>query len=250
VHTFQEIHGDGVNDAERLAHLAILQEQLGYTFRDAALLDRSLTHTSYTHELNAAQEDYERLEFLGDAVLGLIIGAYLYRAYPTASEGQLSILRARIVSESGLAALAYGLDLGRFLRLGRGEEQTGGRHKDSILAAALEAMIGAVYLEGGLLQAQEVFLGCFASTIEENIRSTQESDYKGLLQGQALSAFGCLPAYRVIREEGPAHQKTFHVQLTVNREYRCVGVGRSKKAAEQQAAKQLLEQLLVEPRHA
>jgi dsRNA-specific ribonuclease len=112
-----------VNDAARLAHLAILQEQLGYTFRDAALLDRSLTHTSYTHELTTTQEDYERLEFLGDAVLGLIIAAYLYRAYPTASEGQLSILRARIVSESGLAALAHCLDLGRFLRLGRDSPQ-------------------------------------------------------------------------------------------------------------------------------
>jgi ribonuclease III len=238
-----------VNDAERTAHLALLQEQLGYTFRDQALLERSVTHKSYTNEFAAAPADYERLEFLGDAVLGLIIGAYLYRAYPTASEGQLSILRARIVSESGLAALASCLDLGRFLRLGRGEEQTGGRHKDSILAAALEAVLGAIYLEGGLLQAQTVFLGCFASAIEENVQSTQECDYKGLLQGQALSAFGCLPAYRVIREEGPAHQKTFHVQLTVNREHRCIGVGRSKKAAEQQAAKQLLEQLLVEPRH-
>jgi ribonuclease III len=222
---------------------------LGYTFRVLALLDRSVTHKSYTNELVGAQEDYERLEFLGDAVLGLIIATYLYTTYPTASEGHLSILRARIVSESGLATLAGQLDLGRFLLLGRGEEQTGGRHKDSLLAAALEAVIGAVYLDGGFLQAQEVFLRCFASAIEHTVRSTRDFDYKGLLQEQALQVFGCLPTYRVVREEGPAHQKTFHVQLTVTRAYRCVGVGRSKKAAEQQAAKQLLEQLLEEPRH-
>jgi ribonuclease III len=238
-----------VSEVERTALLALLQERLGYTFRAPALLERSVTHKSYTNELIGAQEDYERLEFLGDAVLGLIIATYLYTTYPTASEGHLSILRARIVSESGLAALAGQLDLGRFLRLGRGEEQTGGRHKDSLLAAALEAVIGAVYLDGGFFQAQEVFLRCFASAIAHIVRSTRDCDYKGLLQEQALQAFGCLPTYRVVREEGPAHQKTFHVQLTVNRGYRCVGVGRSKKAAEQQAAKQLLEQLLGESRH-
>jgi ribonuclease-3 len=227
----------------------LLQERLGYTFHDCALLEQSVTHKSYTNEVAADQEDYERLEFLGDAVLGLIIAAYLYTTFPTASEGQLSILRARIVSESGLAALADQLDLGGFLRLGRGEEQTGGRHKDSILAAALEAIIGAVYVDAGLRQAQDVFLRCFASRLEQSMSSTQECDYKGLLQEQALNAFGCLPTYCVVHEDGPAHQKTFHVQLTVNHKYRCVGVGRSKKAAEQQAAKQLLAQLLEALQH-
>ena len=238
-----------MNTAADTPPLVLLQERLGYTFRNSALLERSVTHKSYTNELAADQEDYERLEFLGDAVLGLIIAAYLYTTFPTASEGQLSILRARIVSESGLAALADQLDLGGFLRLGRGEEQTGGRHKDSILAAALEAVIGAVYVDAGLLQAQDVFLRCFASRLEHSMFSSQECDYKGLLQEQALNAFGCLPTYCVVHEDGPAHQKTFHVQLTVNHKYRCVGVGRSKKAAEQQAAKQLLEQLLEALQH-
>lgn len=238
-----------MSDVERTAHLAVLQERLGYTFCDLTLLDRSLTHKSYTNELAVGEEDYERLEFLGDAVLDLILATYLYTTYPTASEGQLSILRARIVSESGLASLAGCLDLGCFFRLGRGEEQTGGRQKDSLLAAALEAVIGAVYLDGGLLHAQDVFLRCFASAIEHSVHAAHECDYKGLLQEQALNAFGCLPTYRVVREDGPAHQKTFHVQLTVNREYRCVGVGRSKKAAEQHAAKQLLEQFLEELHH-
>jgi ribonuclease-3 len=238
-----------VNDAARTLPLELLEERLGYTFRDAALLQQSVTHKSYANELAVPQEDYERLEFLGDAVLGVVIAAYLYATFPTASEGQLSVLRARVVSESSLAALACQLELGDFLRLGRGEEQTGGRRKNSILAAALEAMIGAIYVEAGLRSAQDVFLRCFGRTIEQSVACAQECDYKGLLQEQALHIFGCLPTYCVVHEDGPAHQKTFHVQLTVNRKYRCVGVGRSKKAAEQRAAKQLLEQLLADPHH-
>jgi ribonuclease III len=234
--------------AERVALLTVLQERLGYVFRDLALLDCALTHTSYTHEAVGKHESYERLEFLGDAVLGLIVSAYLYVTYPTSSEGQLSKLRAHVVSESGLTALARQLELGRFLLLGRGEDQTGGRHKPSLLAAAFEAVIAAVYLDGGLAVVQDVFLRRFASAIEQCLTSMRARDYKGLLQERALNAFGCLPTYRIVCEEGPAHQKTFHVQLTLDRKYRCIGVGRSKKAAEQHAAKQLLEQLQGEIR--
>jgi ribonuclease-3 len=235
--------------AERTTLLAILQERLGYTFRDLDLLDRALMHKSYTHETGRAYESYERLEFLGDAVLGLIISAYLYATYPASSEGKLSKLRARVVSESGLNALAHQLELGRFLLLGRGEDQTGGRHKPSLLAASLEAVIAAVYLDGGLPVVQDVFLRRFAPAIEQRLTSVRARDYKGLLQEWTLSALGCLPTYHVVREEGPAHRKTFHVQLTLNREICCRGVGRSKKAAEQHAAKQLLDQLHVDLRH-
>jgi ribonuclease-3 len=229
--------------AERTTALAVLQERLGYTFRAFDLLNCALTHTSYTHETARASENYERLEFLGDAVLDLIVSAYLYAMYPTANEGQLSKLRARVVSASSLAALAQELDLGRFLLLGRGEEQTGGRHKLSLLAAAFEAVMAAVYLDGGLPVVQEVFLRRFAATLAQHLTSARTRDYKGLLQERALSTFGCLPMYRIVREEGPAHQKMFHAQLTLNREYCCIGVGRSKKAAEQHAAQQLLERL-------
>ena len=228
---------------ERAALLALLQERLGYTFRNLALLDCSLTHKSFSNEMVSGHGDYERLEFLGDTIVGLIISAYLYARYPTASEGQLSAWRARIVSETGLARLAQQLDLGHFLRLGRGEEHTGGRHKHSLLAAAFEAVIAAVYLDGGFLVAQEVLLQRFTPSMTQYLVSPREQDYKGLLQEQALSTFGCLPTYHVVHEEGPAHHKTFHVQLTLQHAYRCVGVGRSKKAAEQHAAKQLLEQL-------
>ena len=230
--------------AERAALLAVFQARLGYTFQNIALLNQALTHRSYAHEVSGSHGDYERLEFLGDAVLGLIVSAYVYTTHATAREGQLSQLRARLVNQGTLATLARQLDLGRFLLLGRGEDQHGGRDKDSLLAAALEAVVAAIYLDGGLLQTQEVLLALLSSlTIEQCTSAMPDGDYKGLLQTQTLSVFGCIPTYQVLREEGPAHQKTFHVQLTLNHEYRCVGIGRSKKAAEQHAAKQLLELL-------
>lgn len=229
--------------AERAALLASLQERLGYTFRDQQLLDCALTHTSYMHETAEASVSYERLEFLGDAVLGLIVSTYLYTTYPACHEGQLSKLRARIVSRSGLAVLARQLELGCFLLLGRGEERTGGRAKPSLLAAAFEAVIGAVYLDGGLALVQDVFLRGFGPTLTQHLERAQTRDYKGLLQERALSAFGRLPSYRVVRELGPPHRRIFHVQLRLAEAYSCVGVGRSKKAAEQHAAKQLLEQI-------
>ena len=226
--------------AERMALLALFQAHLGYAFQNVVLLEQALTHRSYAHEMAGNQADYERLEFLGDAVLGLMISAYLYTADPLAREGQLSQLRAGLVQQQTLASLARQIDLGRFLLLGRGEHQHGGRDKDSLLAAAFEAVVAAVYVDGGLLQTQEVFVHRFMPVIEQCATVRPDRDYKGVLQTQTLSAFGCTPTYQVVREEGPAHQKTFYVQLTLNHEYGCVGIGRSKKAAEQQAAKQLL----------
>jgi len=225
---------------ERLVLLTLFQAHLGYTFQNVALLDQALTHRSYAHEVVGDQADYERLEFLGDAVLGLMVSAYIYTAYPLACEGQLSQLRACLVQQQTLAHLARQLDLGRFLLLGRGEHQHGGREKDSLLAGAFEAVVAAVYLDSGLLKTQEVFVCHFMPVIEQCATVRPDWDYKGTLQTQTLSAFGCTPTYQVLREEGPAHQKTFHVQLTLNHAYRCVGTGRSKRAAEQQAAKQLL----------
>jgi len=223
-----------------MALLALFQAHLGYAFQNVALLEQALTHRSYAHEMAGNQADYERLEFLGDAVLGLMISAYLYTADPLAREGQLSQLRAGLVQQQTLASLARQIDLGRFLLLGRGEHQHGGRDKDSLLAAAFEAVVAAVYVDGGLLRTQEVFVRRFMPVIEQCATVRPDRDYKGVLQTQTLSAFGCTPTYQVVREEGPAHQKTFYVQLTLNHEYGCVGIGRSKKAAEQQAAKQLL----------
>jgi ribonuclease III len=228
---------------EREALLAIFQARLGYMFHNLALLNQALTHRSYVYEVPESDGDYERLEFLGDAVLGLLVSAYVFTTQATAREGQLSQLRARLVNQGTLAALARQLDLGRFLLLGRGEDQHGGRNKDSLLAAALEAVVAAIYLDGGLQHIQEVFWRCFLAAIEQCTSAMPDGDYKGLLQAQTLSMFGCMPTYQVLHEEGPAHQKIFHVQLMLNHEYQCVGIGRSKKVAEQRAAKQLLELL-------
>ncbi|GIX46411.1 MAG: ribonuclease 3 [Candidatus Tectimicrobiota bacterium] len=228
---------------ERLQQLAHFQTRLGYTFRDVALLNSALTHASYAYEVDAGRGHYERLEFLGDAVLDLIVSTYLYTAYPAWSEGQLSKVRARLVSESSLAELARQLELGRFLLLGRGEAQSGGRDKDSLLAAAFEAVFAALYLDGGLETAQRVFWHHFRPTLQQRLHAAKVYDYKGLLQEYALHTFGRLPVYRVVREEGPPHKKTFYVQLTLDEAHTCIGVGRSKKAAEQHAAKQLFERL-------
>lgn len=226
--------------SERAILLAVLQHTLDYIFHQPELLHLALTHRSYTHEATGGPGDYERLEFLGDAVLGLIVSTYLYERYPTYHEGQLSQLRACLVRRETLAALARHLDLGRFLLLGRGEELGGGREKDSLLAAAFEALLAAIHLDGGWAAAQRVFLQCFTSMIEGWESLHLERDYKSLLQQRTLSAFGTIPTYCVVHAEGPAHQKTFYVQITLQDEWRCMGIGRSKKAAEQHAAAQLL----------
>jgi ribonuclease-3 len=228
-----------VINTERAASLAALQEKLGYTFHTPAILNCALTHKSYASEAGIHCH-YERLEFLGDAVLDVIVSTYLYTTYPTCGEGQLTKLRARLVNASSLAELACQIDLGNALLLGRGEERSGGRGKHSLLAAALEAVIAAIYLDGGLAVAQEVFWRCFTPAVTCRLTSAQGRDYKGLLQEYALRVFGCMPTYDVIREEGPAHQKTFYVQLTLHGASGCIGIGQSKKAAEQQAAQQLL----------
>lgn len=243
MHHLQTLCGDGVISTERVACLDILQERLGYDFRNLSLLNRALIHKSYAHETGRPDENYERLEFLGDAVLDLIVSEYLYTLYPASQEGRLSKLRSEIVSESGLTILANHLKLGRFLLLGRGEEQTGGRRKASLLSAAFEAVMASIYLDSALPVVQNVFLRTFSSLIDQRLTSSCSRDYKGLLQAYALGHYRCLPIYHIIREEGPAHQRVFHVQLSLARQFCCVGIGRSKKAAEQRAAKQLLQQL-------
>ncbi len=228
---------------ERTAYLALLQERLGYHFSDISLLNCALTHKSSAYETGSPHKHYERLEFLGDAVLDLMISDYLYTIYPAAQEGRLSKLRAKIVSEAGLAILAQYLDLGHFLILGRGEERTDGRSKSSLLAASFEAVIAAIYLDADLRVVQNVFLSTFGSLLTQRLASSRPQNYKGLLQKHALGRYGCLPIYNIVHEEGPAHQKTFHVQLSLNRQFCSTGIGPSKKAAEQHAAKQTLQEL-------
>jgi ribonuclease-3 len=199
-----------------------------------ALLDRALTHRSFAYE-NGGLPTNERLEFLGDSVLGLVVTDALFRGYPDLPEGQLAKLRAAVVNMRALAAVARDLTLGDYIRLGRGEEGTGGRDKSSILADTLEAVIGAVYIERGLSEASSLVHRLFDPVIARSARLGAGLDWKTSLQELTASAELGVPEYHV-EESGPDHQKLFRATVWVGGHVYGTGVGRSKKEAEQQAA--------------
>ena len=227
-----------------------VQATIGYVFNRPHLLEQALTHKSYVNEVRAkGQGDNERLEFLGDAVLALVISDYLAASFPDSSEGDLSKRKARLVSEASLAKAARRLDLGNLLRLGRGEELTQGREKPSLQADALEALIAAVYLDGGLEAARAFTLRAFAPDLREEQGDEMPllgQDYKTRLQEWCQKQFDVLPQYSIIREAGPDHQKTFEVEVSIQGDVAGVGVGRTKKEAEQMAAKRAFEQIVTE----
>ena len=223
-----------------------LQTALDYRFRDVRLLEDALTHKSYVNEQRpAAGSDNERLEFLGDAVLSLVVSEQLAVLLPRSSEGALSKHKARLVSESMLADVARRLKVGSCLRLGRGEELSRGREKDSLLADAVEAVIAAVHLDGGLESSRRVVAGLLREELAQ-VASQQhrpgENDYKTQVQEWCQRRFESLPSYAVVRESGPDHDKLFEVELSVNGAVVGRGTGRSKKEAEQSAARQALEE--------
>ncbi len=231
-----------------------LEERLAYKFSNRELLERALTHSSAIPELRgtgtgetaaaAHPMDNERLEFLGDAVLELLTSEYLLVTFPEWSEGQLSKSRARIVNASSLEAAARRLRLGEHLRLGRGEEKTGGREKQTLLADAFEAVIAAIYLDSGLGAARQVLQRVlFEQALEERGERIAESDHKSALQ-EFLQGRGQPPAeYRLAGESGPDHQKVFQIEVWINGECMAKGEGSTKKEAEQQAARCALELL-------
>jgi ribonuclease-3 len=211
----------------------VLEGRLGYTL-EPTLLVRALTHRSFAYE-NGGLPTNERLEFLGDSVLGLVVTDTLYRTHPDLPEGQLAKLRAAVVNSRALADVARGLELGRFIRLGRGEEGTGGRDKSSILADTLEAMIGAVYLDQGLDAASELVHRLFDPLIEVSSNLGAGLDWKTSLQELTASVGIGVPEY-VVSEAGPDHEKTFTAFARVGGSDYGSGSGRSKKEAEQKAA--------------
>lgn len=222
------------------------QRAIGYSFRNPDLLCEALTHTSYVNEFKEqGARDNERLEFLGDAVLALLISEQVAAACPDLAEGALSKLRSRLVSESILARVARRIELGRLIRLGRGEERTQGRDKDSILANTLEAVLAAVYLDGGLDAAHQFSRRVFAPELAEvagrEAGGGLSGDYKTQLQEWCQQRYGELPQYVTAKESGPDHRKTFEVQTVVQGRVWGRGVGRSKKEAEQAAAQEALE---------
>jgi ribonuclease-3 len=214
---------------------ARLEELLGYRFVRRELLERALTHRSFANESKSGTGDNEKLEFLGDAVLDLVVGHHLMDAFPALSEGELSVTRAQVVSEAGLSEVAAELGLGEFLRLGKGEERTGGRSKPSLLADAFEAVVAAVFLDSGFEAARDLVERVLAERMQA-IDATGFHDFKTRLQESAQAKLRATPEYRVIGEAGPDHDKTFEVAVHIkNREW-ARAHGKSKKAAEQRAA--------------
>ena len=227
-------------------NLAELESVLGYWFREARLLDQALMHSSRVSERSPDDppDDNEKLEFLGDAVLGLLVSEELVRTFPDWSEGQLSKGRARLVNSQSLCIAASKLGLGNYLRLGRGEEKTGGRMKPALLADAYEAIVAAIYLDSGLDAARgfvqrSLVEGAIAAEAERRGRS----DHKSSLQ-EFLQARGTMPGvYHVVEETGPEHEKTFRVELRIAGEIAADGIGKTKKEAEQSAALTALKKL-------
>jgi ribonuclease III len=221
-----------------------LEQQLKYAFRDQSLLTLALTHPSYLHEDGEGHGgDYQRLEFLGDAVLGLLLAEMLYERYPDWDEGDLSQLRSRLAGQDILADRARMLGIGSFVLLGRGEEQTAGREKDSILADVLEALIAALYRDGGLQAARMLVEGLF-----EELAGAPESlvlgrDSKSELQEYLSSHDSSPPEYRLVDESGPPHDRLFSFQILVDDRLVGVGRGKSKKSAQQAAAAAALDKL-------
>lgn len=221
-----------------------LGKWLGVEWRDKKLLSTALTHSSFTYEnRHAGVENNQRLEFLGDAVLELAISDYLYRNNPDRDEGELTKLRAAIVCESSLARVAGDLKLGHCLSMGKGEERSGGRERPSILADAFEALLGAVYLDQGLDRAAEIAINCLAPIIEDVMEGRLERDYKTELQELVQRSSGETVQYVILREEGPDHDKTFTAGVLHQGRLCGTGTGRSKKDAEQQAAKWALAEI-------
>lgn len=221
--------------------LKTLEERIGYRFRDEALLRQALTHSSFSNEqkINKSR-NYERLEFLGDAVLELVSSEFLYREYPELPEGELTKQRAAMVCEPALAFCARDLELGEFLRLGRGEESTGGRHRDSITSDVMEAVIGAIYLDGGM-DCAKAFIDRFILADLEDRQLFYDS--KSSLQELAQGEFKKEISYELLEESGPEHNKVFRAAVRVGEEVLGEGRGRTKKAAEQEAAYQALLRL-------
>jgi len=224
-----------------------LEQEIGHRFRDATLLTRALTHSSHTHETLGGQDcsDNEQLEFLGDAVLGFLVSARLVEAYPQYPEGKLSKWKAHLVSAAHLVGPARDLQLGKYLQLGRGEELSGGRSKRALLANAVEAVIAALYLDGGI-EAAKRFVDWFI--IGDALEQTEPwddlfEDYKSALQEWLQAAKLPQPRYLVVQERGPQHHKTFTIEVRVGGECSVQAEGPTKKAAAQEAARLALERL-------
>ncbi len=224
-------------DRARLSSLKDFQRLIRYRFRNNNLLNQALTHRSYAYEYPRTKiADNERLEFLGDSILGLTISDYIYRHFPDHQEGDMTQIKSTLVSRTTLAALAQRLGIGKSLLLGRGETRSGGDEQPSNLVGAFEAVIGAIYLDGGFRKACKFIESHFKDELKDALKNGAKKDYKSILQEYSLRAYKLTPRYKVISEAGPEHKKHFEVAVFLGNEIHGVGKGKSKKSAEQDAA--------------
>jgi len=229
-----------------LADLATLQQTLGVSFNDLSLLQQALVHSSYINENPGfAPASNERLEFLGDAVLGLIVAEKLYQDFPQFSEGEMTGLRAALVCQDTLARVAKAIKLGDYLYLGKGEKASGGQHKPVNLARALEAVIAAIFLDQGSATTRDIILKLFNKELQRAAHQGVEVDFKSQLQEFFQARKQQIPAYRVVEATGPDHDKKFTVEVRIGDTVLGKGTGKSKKMAETEAARSALHRLSV-----
>jgi len=227
-----------------LTDLATLQQTLGVSFNDLSLLEQALVHSSYVNENPGfAPTSNERLEFLGDAILGFIIARELYMRFPNLSEGEMTKLRSSLVRRDALSRIARAISLGNYLYLGKGEEASGGRRKPVNLAGALEAVIAAIFLDRGLSIARDFVLKAADKELNKMLSQGVEADYKSRLQELIQARYQQTPTYKIIEATGPDHDRTFTVEVRVGNTILGRGSGKSKKAAEAEAARLVLDQL-------
>jgi ribonuclease-3 len=223
---------------------AALEVSLGYCFKDRGLLGEALTHKSYHHENPDDSASYnERLEFLGDSVLGLAVAEDLFHNRPLLTEADMSKMKSYLVNEAVLYRMASRLSIGKYLRFGKGEESSGGRHKRSILSDAVEALFGAIFLDSDYVTARSVIKSLLADDIRAVVCRKDGYDFKSELQEKSQGMFGILPEYRIVKQEGEEHKKVFTAEVLINGESYGSGSGKSKKEAQMAAAKEALERL-------
>lgn len=223
-------------------HIPQIEEKLHYRFGDRSLIVLAFLHKSYTNEYKEIPQHNERLEFLGDTVLGLLISEYLYKELPNTPEGELSYLRSRLVEAPTCTSFIHKLELEKYLLLGRGEKMNVGRGRNTILSDLFESILGAIYLDGGLDAAREFIFGNFLDEIK-NIIATPEQNPKAILQDYCQKKHQTMPIYTVIQEVGPDHSKQFTISVQINEMEGGVGMGSSKKEAQQRAAAEALKKL-------
>ena len=220
----------------------MIEKKINYEFKKKEFLNKALVHRSYC--INHPElENNERMEFLGDSILGFCVANYLFHTYKDLPEGELTKIRALVVCEQSLFKLAKKIGLGEIILLGKGEEMTNGRERPSILSDAMEAVFAAVYLDGGIKEANRVILSLLKEQIVEAVKNRDVKDYKTVLQEITQKEYETAPLYTLLKEEGPDHAKVFTVAVSLNGKALSEGVGKSKKEAEKQAAKLAIEQL-------